>query len=434
MYLIHTYDILKSRYKSSILLKDLELIINSYNESMIDIKEENVEKLVKNYSSYNEQKVSCAILTKNEERKIERCISGVIGNFDEVIVVDAGSNDNTLSLINKKYPQVKTYIEPWQGDFSLQRNKAIQYTSNDWIFFIDADNYMEPTEDNIIKRIAKVVSYLDISGVISPHIIEHDQSISIDTRKMFRKSDKVKFFGKVHEEPLYITKKTPSNIVANINIYHDGYDPKKTNLTEKTYRNLDLVKQMIKEDSRNPKWYYFYARALYILNQDREIIRSYLLQGLKLSEQWTDKRYYANIVSHLCRLSYETHNFKDLKLYNSLLSECTHNCSDVDYYNTVILLFSLLNKMDNLRDILGSSIQKYKCENYHSFINQTHEHISGLLIQMELTLGRYDNALYLLDNLKNEEIKGEFITKIYDINERTSNYINSMNKNMFIRS
>ncbi|WP_179861683.1 SunS family peptide S-glycosyltransferase [Bacillus pseudomycoides] len=397
--------LLEKHYKKTKLFSDLSLIINSYNDFNISVDENNIEQLVTEYNQIKQPKVSCAIITFNEEKNIKRCLEGIREKFDEILVIDSGSSDHTVQIINQYFPDVKVYIEPWRNDFSLQRNKAIQHATTDWIFFIDADNYIKDIDNDCIKRVAQVISYFKIQGVVSPYITEHDNSFSVDNRKMFKIGDNIKFFGRVHEEPLYENKKVPQNIIANIHVYHDGYDPNKCDMTKKTVRNLKLVKKMIHEDSKNPKWQYFYARALYILNEDKQIIKSSLLYGFELYKNWEDKRHFPNLLSYLCRISLETQDFNSLKQYASLLDEYTKNCSDIDYYSGVIVLATLQSKLRSLDNILNQNKDTYMNENYSSFLSESHDHIKTLHIQIKLMLGEYQQAVDLVNNIKNEEIR-----------------------------
>lgn len=87
--------------------------------------------------------VSAIILTYNEEKNISACLDSVIGFADEIFVVDSGSTDDTLLLL-EKYP-VKVIHHPFEN-YSKQRNWAfenlpIQYS---WILNLDADHRLTP--------------------------------------------------------------------------------------------------------------------------------------------------------------------------------------------------------------------------------------------------------------------------------------------------
>ncbi|UNT71741.1 hypothetical protein IQ781_27615 (plasmid) [Bacillus sp. N447-1] len=58
-------------YKESKLLSDLSLICNDYNDFDINVDQETIEQLVTEYNNIKQPKVSCAIITFNEEKRIK---------------------------------------------------------------------------------------------------------------------------------------------------------------------------------------------------------------------------------------------------------------------------------------------------------------------------------------------------------------------------
>jgi glycosyltransferase involved in cell wall biosynthesis len=81
------------------------------------------------------EKVSVAIITKNEEPNIQDCLRSV--NWaDEIVVVDNGSTDETRRICQDF--RARVYLEEWKG-FSRQKNSAIGKTRNEWVLSLDAD-------------------------------------------------------------------------------------------------------------------------------------------------------------------------------------------------------------------------------------------------------------------------------------------------------
>lgn len=80
--------------------------------------------------------ISVVILTKNEEKNIEACIKSLEG-YDEVIVVDDGSSDETVKIAKRLGAQV--YEHSLDGDFAQQRNFALEKAQGTWVLFLDAD-------------------------------------------------------------------------------------------------------------------------------------------------------------------------------------------------------------------------------------------------------------------------------------------------------
>jgi glycosyltransferase involved in cell wall biosynthesis len=81
------------------------------------------------------EKISAIVITKNEEKNIEQCLKS-IDWVDEIIVVDAESEDKTIDLAKKFTSRV--FIKKWEG-FSPQKKYAVSLTSFEWILHIDAD-------------------------------------------------------------------------------------------------------------------------------------------------------------------------------------------------------------------------------------------------------------------------------------------------------
>ena len=93
----------------------------------------------------NKIPVSVMILTYNEQCNIERCVEA-LSVFEEIIVVDSGSTDQTTETLAKQFPSVRVYERAFT-DFGDQRNWAIENTNPrfEWILFVDADEFMEPS-------------------------------------------------------------------------------------------------------------------------------------------------------------------------------------------------------------------------------------------------------------------------------------------------
>jgi glycosyltransferase involved in cell wall biosynthesis len=107
--------------------------------------------------------ISAIILTFNEEANLERCLESVASWVQEVIVVDSGSTDGTVSIARRYGAKVVTH--PFENQ-AQQFNWALDNVKvgGEWILRLDADERILPAlRDEIIKKLPRVPA--DVSGL-----------------------------------------------------------------------------------------------------------------------------------------------------------------------------------------------------------------------------------------------------------------------------
>lgn len=99
--------------------------------------------------------LSVALIVKNEEKNLAACLDTVMW-ADEIVVLDAGSDDKTIEIA-KKYTDKVFVNADWQG-YGIQRQRLQKFTSCDWILMLDAD---ERLTSELISEIKKAVKHDD---------------------------------------------------------------------------------------------------------------------------------------------------------------------------------------------------------------------------------------------------------------------------------
>ncbi len=89
------------------------------------------------------RKISSIIIAKNEADNIARCLESQQNCIDEIILlIDSETTDNTKEIA-EQFDNVKVEVTQWKG-YSQTKQFAVAKTSNDWIFWIDADEEITP--------------------------------------------------------------------------------------------------------------------------------------------------------------------------------------------------------------------------------------------------------------------------------------------------
>jgi glycosyltransferase involved in cell wall biosynthesis len=86
-------------------------------------------------------KLSVIVITKNAAATIRRCLESVAW-ADEIVVLDSGSTDRTAEICRELGASVHE-ARDWPG-FGPQKNRALALAGGEWVFSLDADEWVTP--------------------------------------------------------------------------------------------------------------------------------------------------------------------------------------------------------------------------------------------------------------------------------------------------
>ncbi len=107
--------------------------------------------------------LSVIIITKNEAQNIRACLESVKW-AREIIVVDSGSTDDTVAICKEYTPHVHHHA--WPG-FGPQKNHALSFATQEWVFSIDAD---ERVTSELRAEIDKTMQEGNLPGYELPRL------------------------------------------------------------------------------------------------------------------------------------------------------------------------------------------------------------------------------------------------------------------------
>lgn len=125
--------------------------LNIDKEDIIFQDKEAVKHFVEQIFTLDRITVTAAIIVKDEERVIKRCPDSILNQFDEIVIVDTGSKDKTVEIIESvKDNKIRLYRTKWNENFAEARNFALDKVNTEWVFFIDADEILLDMDCSII--------------------------------------------------------------------------------------------------------------------------------------------------------------------------------------------------------------------------------------------------------------------------------------------
>lgn len=86
-------------------------------------------------------RLSVVMIAKNAADLLADCLASVSW-ADEVVVLDSGSTDNTVELARSLGARVYSNTD-WRG-YGIQRQRAQDYATHDWVLMIDTDERVTP--------------------------------------------------------------------------------------------------------------------------------------------------------------------------------------------------------------------------------------------------------------------------------------------------
>ena len=227
--------------------------------------------------------LSLSMIVRDEAAQIEDCLRSVQGFADELVVVDTGSNDDTVARAQALGARVEQI--PWPGDFAPARNQALQWVSGDWVLVLDADERLRP------EAWAPLRALMAQPDVLLINLLRHErgaaQSPYSNVSRLFRRHPAIQwsraYHSMVDDSVAELLQREPHWRIADCPepaLLHDGYRPEVLAEGNKAQR---LRAAMEAELERRPGDPYACAKlgSLEVAEGNRERGIALLQQGLE---------------------------------------------------------------------------------------------------------------------------------------------------------
>lgn len=118
--------------------------------------------------------LSVCVITKNEADRIRTCLDSVKHLADEIVILDSGSTDNTVEII-QEYTD-KVWVTDWPG-FGPQKQRCLEKAQMSWVLFIDADESLDKTAQEALAKMLAQPNIEEVAFTIKWGVVRHGKML-----------------------------------------------------------------------------------------------------------------------------------------------------------------------------------------------------------------------------------------------------------------
>jgi tetratricopeptide (TPR) repeat protein len=192
--------------------------------------------------------ISACLIVRDEAKRLARCLESLRGVVDEIVVIDTGSNDDTIAIAESFGAKVGHFS--WVDDFSKARNAALDLATSDWVLSIDADEWL--SNAGAVAGAVAVADAIAYRVTLINHLDQGRKEPESLTR-LFRRHAGIRFEGRIHEQ---VTESVATLVAGGggrwlpldaLVIEHDGYLEAIKDEKSKRARNIALLERALAE-------------------------------------------------------------------------------------------------------------------------------------------------------------------------------------------
>ena len=212
------------------------------------------------------------MIVRNEAANLAACLSSVRDLVAEMIVVDTGSTDETITIAERMGARVHTF--PWVDNFSAARNEALRHAGGDWIFILDADERLADEDRARLRALFGSLGEKNAGYLMQQVCLAADRGVAIEVEqvRLFPNRSDIRWRYRVHEQIIPSIDRAGGTLEkTGVRIEHAGF-AHPTMMAAKLMRNLRLVELDCEERPLDPFPMFCKGRMLGDLGRSAEAI------------------------------------------------------------------------------------------------------------------------------------------------------------------
>ncbi|MGN0346138.1 MAG: glycosyltransferase family 2 protein [Lachnospiraceae bacterium] len=273
--------------------------------------------------------VSVCMIVKNEANVLRRCLDSLQGLYEELIIVDTGSTDETKEIAAEYTQQI--YDFAWVDDFSAARNFAFSKATKDYIYSADADEMLDEENRN---------RFLDLKKYILPEVeivqMQYLTRQEFNTTENYARDYRPKLYKRLRNftwiDPIHESVNlTPVVFESDIEILH---------LPESNHGKRDFgvfQKALAKGQKLSGKLQRMYARELMLAGSEADFEdaeQNFLILALAEDGDLPEEMHTIGyiVLAHLHRLKHEDGEFFKWAMKSLCTKPCSEICMEIGNY------------------------------------------------------------------------------------------------------
>lgn len=235
--------------------------------------------------------ISLAMIVRNEEATLGRCLESVARHVDEVIIVDTGSTDSTKAIAARHGAKVidcnpETHPQhffmddestgappPYSremtlGNFGAARNVAFEAATGDYVLWLDADDVLEGGEH--LRTASAEMAARGVETVWMIYNYAQDDRgrtvCQLERERIIRKGSS-SWKNRIHEVllPIQVEKSVRSSTMV---VHHRRPIERAAGVAN---RNFKVLLLQMKEDPNDARTLFYFGNEARFLDQDKAI-------------------------------------------------------------------------------------------------------------------------------------------------------------------
>jgi glycosyltransferase involved in cell wall biosynthesis len=276
------------------------------------------------------------MIVKNETEYLGNCLKSVEGLFDEVIIVDTGSTDNTKDIALSF--GCKVFDFKWINDFAAARNFSFSKATKDYVMWLDADDIIDSVNRERFLALKNTLTP-EIDVVYMKYNVSFnkngDVSLTSVRERIVKRERNFIWNSPIHEA---LVVYDCNSLYSDIEITHTGEFSAKDSIE----RNAVYLKEAISKPDCPVNLFYNYSEFLRMNNEFDEAIRMlhlfiekggkhsglFMLACMALHHCYVNKNEYEKALDSL--LMYMDSNKPRSEIFCTLGEFMLEKCKDVD--------------------------------------------------------------------------------------------------------